>query len=536
MLFCVKLSTASLERLGEEFKMPRFRRRRLLVGFLAVCGVVILASTVLASAQAPPEGWFGDEHLHARILINDISITDTSQTTPIPIDVEGMTSFSIEVDVVGSQAIHHLRGAIGFWYQSIKVFEITIAQNDSSVLMQPEATIPPVEAELAMGDIVSTELAGISIDIITGKFEASVSLYYLLEGEVDGVDDPHSIEQIFFLSLPPSSAIDAITSIAGITTAVATGGAVLGVGRGFASLLEGIQTAHKVRSIQKKAGEIRSLPNLTVLGALPALFSLLSMQVKIRKKKATEDEIRTYEGGESGVSEYRIRQRVREIAPDAWAKDKCPNCKAKWQTDAPTCKKCNIDIDEAQRKYADLIASKVPKALQVMGKKKHLSIRKLAKRTKSNEYNAGVLGAALVDAEVTEIEKIETPVRSFVMNIGGLAFLVLTWQTLLGGAASTFQTTLTVVGAALSLAVIVALYFSRKSQIKKLKVTLDDQEIPVIEETEAEPEVEPLEEESEAEEVVTEDESDFEERSPVTETDEEPVEVVDEEYSEENEE
>jgi hypothetical protein len=361
-----------------------------------------------------------------------------------------------------------------------------------------------------------------------------VSLYYLLEGEVDGVDTPHSIEQPFFLTIPPSSAIDAITSIAGITTAVATGGAILGVGTSFKSLLEGIQTAHKVRSIQKKAGEIRSLPNLTVLGALPALFSLLSMQVKIRKKKATEDEIRTYEGGESGVSEYRIRQRVREIAPEAWAKDKCPNCKTKWQQDAPTCKKCKIDIDEAERKYADLIASKVPKALQVMGKKKHLSIRKLAKRTKSNEYNAGVLGAALVDAEVTEIEKIETPVRSFVMNIGGLAFLVLTWQTLLGGAASTFQTTLTVVGAALSLAVIVALYVSRKSQIKKLRVTLDDQDIPVVEE--AEPEVEPPEEEAEAEstdeEFAGEDDPDVEEEDFEDETDEEPVEATDEEYSE----
>lgn len=515
--------------------MARFRRRRLLIGFLAVCGIVILASTVLASAQEPPEGWFGDdEHLHARILVNGISITETSQTTPIEIDVEGMTSIYIEIDVIGTQAIHHLRGAIGFWYQSIKVFEITIAQNDSAVLMQPEAVIPPVEAQLPMGDIVSTELGGISIDIITGKFEASVSLYYLLEGEVDGVDTPHSIEQPFFLTIPPSSAIDAITSIAGITTTVATGGAVLGVGTSFKSLLEGIQTAHKVRSIQKKAGEIKSLPNLTVLGALPALFSLLSMQVKIRKKKATEDEIRTYEGGESGVSEYRIRQRVREIAPQAWAKDKCPNCKAKWQQDAPTCKKCKIDIDEAERKYADLIASKVPKALQVMGKKKHLSIRKLAKRTKSNEYNAGVLGAALVDAEVTEIEKIETPVRSFVMNIGGLAFLVLTWQTLLGGAASTFQTTLTVVGAALSLAVIVALYISRKSQIKKLRVTLDDQEIPVTEEVEAE--VEPPGDEAEAisadEEFVTEDTSEVEQEESEAEMDEDPVEATDEEYSE----
>jgi hypothetical protein len=129
-----------------------------------------------------------------------------------------------------------------------------------------------------------------------------------------------------------------------------------------------------------------------------------------------------------------------------------------------------------------------------------------------------------VDAEVTEIQKIETPVRSFVMNIGGLAFLVLTWQTLLGGAASTFQTTLTVVGAALSLAVIVALYISRKSQIQKLRVTLDDQEIPVVEEAEAEPEVEPPEDEAEFEsadeEFVAEDDSDVEEEGFEAEMDE----------------
>ena len=518
--------------------MARFRRRRLLIGFLAICGVVILASSILASAQAPPAGWFGDsDHLHARILINGVSITDTDQENAIPIDLESDTTIDIEIDVIGTQAIHHLQGGIGFWYQSIKVFEIGIAQMNLEDLMHPDDDIPAVHGAIALGDFLSTEFAGISIDVITGKFEASVSLYYLLEGEVDGVDTPHSIEQNFFLSIEYSSAIDAITSVAGVATVIATGGAVLGVGTSFKSLLDGIQTAHKVRSIQKKAGEIRSLPNLAVLGALPALFSLLSMQVKIRKKKATEEELRTYERGEGGVSEYRIRQRVREIAPDAWNKDKCPNCKAKWRTDATECKKCHIDIEEAQEKYADLIASRVPMALQVMGKKKSLSIRKLAKKTKSNEYNAGVLGAALVDSEVTEIQKIETPVRSFVMNIGGLAFLVLTWQTLLGGAASTFQTTLTVVGAALSLAVIVALYFSRRAQIQKLRVTLDDQELSVAEEVEAKPAVEPTgaEPEPEEEENSAEESSGSGEEDPGTETVEESMDVADMEFSDDDE-
>jgi hypothetical protein len=217
--------------------------------------------------------------------------------------------------------------------------------------------------------------------------------------------------------------------------------------------------------------------------------------VKVKKKKE-EKETETREG----VSEYIVRQRVRALARDAWRHDKCPNCKAKWRENATNCKKCKIDVDDATNAYADLLASKVDPALRVMSKKKSLSIRKLAKKTKSNEYNAGVIGAAMVDTQVTEIQKIETPLRSFVMNIGGLAFLMLTWQQLLGGAASQFQTTLAVVGGALSLGVIVALYVSRRTQVEKLRVELDEKDIPVVEESPPEVSSEPVEDESSFEE------------------------------------
>jgi uncharacterized membrane protein len=109
----------------------------------------------------------------------------------------------------------------------------------------------------------------------------------------------------------------------------------------------------------------------------------------------------------------------------------------------------------------------------LLNKKKNVSIKQLAKKTKSNNYNAGVLGAALVDSELSEITKVSTPFRSFVMNIAGLAFLIITWDQLLGGSSGSFQTTLTIIGAALSLGVIVALYFTRKSQIRKFRADVD---------------------------------------------------------------
>ncbi|MFX1272273.1 MAG: hypothetical protein ACFFAX_11345, partial [Promethearchaeota archaeon] len=89
----------------------------------------------------------------------------------------------------------------------------------------------------------------------------------------------------------------------------------------------------------------------------------------------------------------------------------------------------------------------------------------------------------------------------------------------------------------LSLAVIVALYFSRRSQIQKLQVTLDDQDIAVAEEAKSEAAVEPVGAEAEPreEEYVAEEASDIDEEYSESETDEESIYITDEEYSEDDE-
>ena len=191
-------------------------------------------------------------------------------------------------------------------------------------------------------------------------------------------------------------------------------------------------------------------------------------------KKKTKGQTKEEEKEESKVSEYIVRQRLREVAPDAWPMDKCPKCTRDWNTKLNMCKKCNLTEEDARLEYADLLAAKVPSALKVMGKKKSSDIRTLAKKTKSTDYNAGVIAAAMVDTNVTEIVKVGTPLRSFVLNIAGLVFLVVTWQQLLGDSASSYQTTLTLIGAAMSLAVIVALYVSRRTQIEKFQADIDE--------------------------------------------------------------
>jgi hypothetical protein len=151
--------------------------------------------------------------------------------------------------------------------------------------------------------------------------------------------------------------------------------------------------------------------------------------------------------------------------------------------------------------YAELLVEKVPAALKALGNKNEMTVRDLAKKTKSNDYNAGVIAAAMVDTEVTEVLKVGTPFRTFIMNIAGLAFLVLTWQTLLGDAASAWQTSLTYVGAGLSLAVIISLYVSRKTQVKKFRAELDAgaKMLPTAAETTAAESLEEIEEPEEPE-------------------------------------
>jgi hypothetical protein len=156
------------------------------------------------------------------------------------------------------------------------------------------------------------------------------------------------------------------------------------------------------------------------------------------------------------------------------------------------CKKCNLTQDDARTEYANLLADKVPAAIRWFGKKKSSDVKTLAKKTKSTQYNAGVIAAAMVDTNVMEITKVGTPLRSFVMNIAGLAFLVITWQQLLGDSSSQWQTSITLIGAAMSLALIIALYVNRKAQIEKF---VADQEagkkmLPTEEEAEVEAEAE----------------------------------------------
>lgn len=438
-------------------------------------------TTTTAQPPANPEEFLHDTTLYVKATLDGENLIDKdSQAAPLELNMESPMLLTLEINVVSTQDLN-ISGTIMFYYQGIALFPITIVEpvtNSTWIWVDHTASVPDVQAYIDFASIFNYG----PLKLLTGILEASMDFSYYVDG--DTTLHPLNSAKLYFSI--PASVTDIITSVTGITTAAATIGVVYGVGNGFMSLFDGLKTAYKLRGIHKKASELKSLPNLTVIGALPLLFSMLSGMAKIGKKKKDDEETGRED---SGVSEYIIRQRLRETAPDAWQVDKCPKCRRNWNKKLDMCKKCNFTQDDARVFYADVLADKVPVALKVMGNKKSASIRTLAKKTKLNDYNAGVVAAAMVDTNVTEIVKVGTPLRSFVMNIAGLAFLVITWQQLLGDSASTLQTTITVVGAAMSLAVIIALYISRKTQIKKLEADMadDTKVLPTTEEVKAEP-------------------------------------------------
>jgi hypothetical protein len=448
--------------------------------------MMMAGNTVTVDAQFPDENWINDpqDRLHVYIVLGGEIVKQHDLENPITLDMENPMELYMVINATGTQTLN-MSGSITFWYQGIAIFPIQIVDpvtNGTWVLVDPSSQTLPISADIDFSQMMSLG----PLNLATGVFEATVDFQYYTEG-----NSTVNLAQHQFSFLIPADPYSVVTSVTGISAIVATAGAVFGLGQGFLSLFEGLKTAYKLRGIQKKASELRSLPNLTVLGALPLLFSMLD-GMKKKKKEGRED---------SGVSEYIVRQRLRETAPDAWQVDKCPKCKRNWTKKLDTCRKCGITKDDARTEYANLLASKVPAAIKWMGKKKSSDVKTLAKKTKSTQYNAGVIAAAMVDTDVTEITKVGTPLRSFVMNVAGLAFLVLTWQQLLGDSSSQWQTTITLVGAAMSFAVIIALYVSRRTQIakfeadqekgKKMMPTKDEAEAELEAEVESETEEEP---------------------------------------------
>ncbi|MCK5240597.1 MAG: hypothetical protein KAR33_13655, partial [Candidatus Thorarchaeota archaeon] len=342
---------------------------RIAFSLFTVFFVALFISGAASMAQAQSFGvdWIEDDNLHILLLFDGRSAASaTSQENPITIPRDAPMELYLEINVTNDAPLN-MSGVITFYYQGIPVLPIEIQNPETGtawVPVDPTLGVLPVTYQFNLSDYLSLG----DIDLMTGIYEASLSFNYY---EMDTVTlantgDLQTIEERFYFILKVDNPLSAVFTVVGAITAVSTASAAAGLGFNFKSIFEAIQTAHKARSIQKKTGQIRSLPNLLVIGALPALFSMLSGMVKVKKKKKKGEEAEP-EAEPDGVSEYLLRQRLREIAPPAWKGDKCPKCKRDWHKKTNTCKKCKIDEETARNEYAEYLSTKTEKALKVVG-------------------------------------------------------------------------------------------------------------------------------------------------------------------------
>jgi len=334
--------------------MRRSPSKLLFFGFMTLFVVLLVGglSTNTTTAQTPvfPTDFVNDSTLFVYAGLDGQNVKDSGSANPITINMEGpMEIFlQIEVNETLTQDLN-MTGTITFYYQGIAIYPIQIVDsvtNSTWIWVNHDSPIPPVDALIDL----STALSYGPIKLATGIFEAALDFRYYLEGDTT---TEYVVANTFYFSIP-ATPLDVITSVTGISAIAATIGGVYGLGNGFMTLFEGLKTAYKLRGIHKKASELKSLPNLTVIGALPLLFSMLAGMTKMGKKKKKDEEDDSPE--DSGVSEYLVRQRLREVAPDAWPVDKCPKCKKDWNKKLDMCKKCNFTQDDARIHYADLLA------------------------------------------------------------------------------------------------------------------------------------------------------------------------------------
>ncbi|MHA1481015.1 MAG: hypothetical protein ACTSQZ_06300, partial [Candidatus Thorarchaeota archaeon] len=292
--------------------MARSKQRLLIIGFAAFFILMFMSSFNVAQAQPTGDDWVHDERLYVKVMFDGISITDAPESNPITINKDAPMTLYLEV-VVDNDVPLNMSGTIWFYYQALPLIPIVVQNpldNSSWVPIPHNITMPSVDYQISFDEILAMGPGG--LDIATGLFEASLEFSYY---EVDPTDSARSsilytINQEFHFMIPVASFLEVITSVAGIAATASTVGAVAGFGFNIKGLLEGIQTAHKVRSIQKKTIQIKSLPNLTVLGALPALFASVAGLVSLskKKKKKKKDAEPEDETTLSATSDYLLKQ------------------------------------------------------------------------------------------------------------------------------------------------------------------------------------------------------------------------------------
>jgi len=456
---------------------------RLTAVLAAISFIALLLGLAFAAAD---DGYFENADIQAKIEVNNLNLKyASSPATAIPINLSQPISYRFEYKVLSPDNLYITHFDLTIYFADIAIYTHSIPYEWPGLLI-PAGISDAVEGEIDLRQYL--QLAG--LQLATGIYRVSANIYYHHEGQTQelaiGTDYPSSSPVYFHILGNP------LTSVAGIVAGVGAAGAAIstastivgfiGTGSAVAQVsqlanlgsgnpgdwLELVKTANRLRVIRKKAKDLLALPNLTVITASPSLFDIIAAAATGSTAAAAAAGAAMLAAGGRDDRRAQLHKEVRERATTAWAGVRCPKCNSLWRQEGP-CPKCNLDWEEGRRLFADQIVKLADKAIPILAKKKNIDIHSLAKKLKTNDYYAGMVGTILTDVQAVEIAKVKTPVRSFAINGASIALVALTWTQLLGLYATGFIGWIAIVSTGLTISFFIALLVSRIAQGKRIR-------------------------------------------------------------------
>ncbi len=437
--------------------------------------------------------------MKAQIVVNGKNLCDAIiPSEAVPINISEPVSFEFNYEVF-EHTVYLLRLEITVFFTDIPIFTQPVTEPFGPTGLPVFAGMTnSTTGELDLQPLL--EMAG--LQLATGVYRIGANLFYHLEGSTTekaiGTDYP-TFYPVYFriLGNPLLSAIGVIAvagaAFVGLSTAssligfIGSGSAISQIGQlanlgsgNFGDWTELAKTGWRMRSIRKKAKDLLALPNLAVLAGTAILAGIAAVLTghAVAEKSADAKQHKIILDG------------VRERALVAWAGVRCPKCGSKWTEPETPCPKgkCGTDWETGRKEFADKMVELADKALPILASRSTLDVRGLAKKLKTDDYYAGLVGTMLTDLGATQIAKVRTPMKSLAINGASIALVTLTWTQLLGYTAMGLIGWIAIISTGATICFFIALTISRIAQGKRIQKLQAQRSAQLKDQLEAKPE------------------------------------------------
>lgn len=365
----------------------------------------ILTLTMLCSpVDTQPTGWSGDDNLAFQLTVNGVLASESDSDNPIIVDAHENIQMLLTI-----QTGDNLTLKTGLF--SMQYLGIGVLNEDFTIdtVVPSGTTLDILNSTIPTSSLLSFG----NISLVSGTLTGQLNLTYSL---LSSPSQNTTVSETFVVRLGPTGAA-AIFSVAGLLTAGFTVMAIFSILLALDEFQHGILGAMKVRSAHAD-DELRSFPRPVVL-----------RRVKKDREKISRDE---------------LIDRIQKVIATKWH-----------------------PRDEAKG-MADKVASKAPRALDIVGFGSKVPVGTLAKRLGLKPDEGGALAAALTELGVLQTKTVKVPLFKVMLAGATFAGSYVSWNQIFGGITPSWVDVLLLAAGGLVVSVIIAYFFKWLARIPEL--------------------------------------------------------------------